>query len=401
MAVGVLVFGAALGASACGGGGGAGGSGGSGGASSGSGGSGGITVGSGGTMAGSGGTSGAGGAATGGSGGGGTGGGGGSGGSGGAGDGSAGDAPRDVAGDSPSGLQGGTSGKYICTPGAVYGPPAMMGALTTATGPVFDNGEGPIWVSATNTLMFTCKQNGGPLRQIWKLVPPAMAPVNLFMTIGNNGMTLDNDNTILSADHERSAIVRLNPTTGAFVEVVAGMYMGNRFKSPNDLIVRGDGNIYFSDPQYFQDRGPGPKTATTAFYRISPAPARTISVVESTGTRDPNGVALSADDNTLYTVVTADRVVKKWALNADGSINGAGTQFAQTGPIPDGMCMDCAGNLYVSTQNGLEVWSPAGAKLTTIGSNAINCSFGGADHKTLYITSTRIQWVTMSVPGLP
>jgi sugar lactone lactonase YvrE len=94
-------------------------------------------------------------------------------------------------------------------------------------------------------------------------------------------------------------------------------------------------------------------------------------------------------------------VVKKWALNADGSINGAGMQFAQTGPIPDGMCMDCAGDLYVATQNGLEVWSPAGTKLMTIGTNAINCSFGGADHKTLYITSTRLQWVTMSVPGLP
>jgi sugar lactone lactonase YvrE len=66
------------------------------------------------------------------------------------------------------------------------------------------------------------------------------------------------------------------------------------------------------------------------------------------------------------------------------------------------MCTDCAGNIYVSTQSGLEVYSPAGMRLANLGTRAINCSFGGADHKTLFVTTdTHVWYATVNIPGLP
>jgi gluconolactonase len=392
MALAALVAGGLIGCGSSGGGGGSGGAGGSGS------GSGGTATGSGGAATGSGG-SGTGGAAVDASGSGGAGTGSGGSGSGGA----TTDGGNDAAGGA-SALHGGTSGAYICPAGANYAGmmPSMNVTFTLSTGATTNNGEGPVWVGPLNALIFSSKFNGDNFRQIWKLAPPNAAQVSIKTNVGNNGMTLDNDDKIVSADHQLSAIVRLDPATGNMIDMIANQYMGKFFQSPNDVIVRGDGNIYFSDPAYFASQGKTPKTAATAFYRISPA--KEVSIIESTGTKDPNGVALSPDDNTLYTLVTADRQVKKWALNADGSINGAGVNFAATGSTPDGMCVDCAGNLYVATTGGLQVFSPAGQMITTIGSGtkAINCSFGGADHKTLFITNDdHVRYGTVSIPGLP
>ncbi|HEX3694351.1 MAG TPA: SMP-30/gluconolactonase/LRE family protein [Polyangia bacterium] len=318
------------------------------------------------------------------------------------------DAATDAGNDTGSGtLHGGTSGAYICPAAGNYAGmvPTMSGTFTMSTGANTNNGEGPVWVGPLGALIFSSKFAVGgdadDFRQIWKLAPPNAAQVSVKSNVGNNGMTLDNDDKIVSANHQLSAIVRIDPATGEMIDTIAEKYMGNYFQSPNDVIVRGDGNIYFSDPAYFASQGKKPKTATTAFYRISPA--KVVSVVEDEGTKDPNGVALSPDDNTLYTLVTADQQVKKWALGADGSINGAGANFVKTASTPDGMCVDCAGNLYVSTLSGVQVFSPAGQMVATIGGGkAINCSFGGADHKTLFITSdTHVRYGTMNIPGLP
>ena len=102
-------------------------------------------------------------------------------------------------------------------------------------------------------------------------------------------------------------------------------------------------------------------------------------------------------------MVTADRAIKKWAVNADGSLGASTILVAQTGPVPDGICMDCAGNLYVGTQSGLEIYSPAGAKLTMLlGMQAVNCSFGGVDHQTLFVTASgQVVILPMNLPGLP
>ncbi|MEA2695912.1 MAG: gluconolactonase [Myxococcales bacterium] len=313
----------------------------------------------------------------------------------------------EAGGSGGAGVHGGTSGLANCPAGGNFAgmTPALAGAMTTISRPNALNGEGPIWVPSLSTFLYTSKiPTDGNTREIWKVNLTDRTEMQIKTGVGNNGMTLDNDDKIVSVDHKISGIVRLDPATGNQLEVVVSMYMGKHFKSPNDVIVRGDGNIYFSDPAYFTNQGPQDKTASTAFYRVSPAPARVVSIVESTGSKDPNGVALSPDDNTLYTVVTADRLVKKWTLATDGSVMGAGATFVpQTGSTPDGMCVDCAGNLYVATQAGLEVYGPnGGTKLTTLGPAAINCSFGGADHKTLFVTNDGGVWfATVNIPGLP
>src|SRR5260370_6653097 len=195
--------------------------------------------------------------------------------------------------------------------------------------------------------------------------------------------------------------VRLDPANGSVLRIIADQYNGAYFLSPNDVIVRSDGNIYFSDPAYFASEGKRPKIPNTAFYRISPGGQ--VSQIMNAGTKDPNGVALSPDGNTLYTVITVDQQVSKWALNPDGSINGAGQSFAQTAMIPDGMCVDCAGNVYVSTLAGVQVFDPAGQMVATIGGGkAVACTFGGAHRQTLFISSDPpVPWGTVNNPGLP
>ncbi|HEY2903404.1 MAG TPA: SMP-30/gluconolactonase/LRE family protein [Polyangia bacterium] len=331
------------------------------------------------------------------------------------------DANIDATGDRPSdaigpALPGGASGRTICPAGVGYSgmTPAMTGAITMGQGEILANAEGPVWMASQGAFLFTAKMPGrDDIRRIGKFTMPGAVQTFIKVSsgntnLGNLGMTLDNDDQLLTADTQLSAVTRVDPVTGDTVETIAAQYMGRAFESPNDLIVRGDGNIYFSDPDNANVLGPKPKTGNTAVYRI--APNQEISVLEIIGpetaqhTNDPNGVALSPDDNTLYFIITHRTQVKKFALGADGAPVGASTVFAsKTGMTPDGMCVDCAGDVYVSTQAGVEVYDPAGNKLTTIGpAGAINCSFGGSDHQVLFVTAApHVWWVNMNIPGLP
>ena len=120
----------------------------------------------------------------------------------------------------------------------------------------------------------------------------------------------------------------------------------------------------------------------------------------------PNGIELSPDENTLYVGDVGNRTIAKFTLAADGSVMMAtGVNFvAQTmHDTVDGMCVDCAGNVYASTSGGVEVYSSAGTYIGTVPTGeASNCTFGGADRKTMYVTSRAVlKYVTLNVAGLP
>ena len=187
------------------------------------------------------------------------------------------------------------------------------------------------------------------------------------------------------------------------------MYMGTRFNSPNDLTVRSDGTIYFSDPNTSQTPSPTPQTQTRA-YRVAPGGA--VSVVDATLT-NPNGMTLSIDEATLY--VSSNNGVFAYAVAADGSTGPRPTTPITTMNI-DGMGIDCAGNLYGAVINTLNVvvFSPSGAMIgmITVPGNptpqgVTNVAFGGADHKRLYITAQGssgtqgLYQVDLNVPGMP
>jgi len=235
-------------------------------------------------------------------------------------------------------------------------------------------------------------------------VVPGQAAVVLNSDVGSNGIALGPNGELYLAVHKDGSIRRLSPATPTTSTVVAAQYMGKRFNSPNDVVVRSDGTVYFSDPDAYQAPQPAPQ-AKTRVYRVSPG--GDVSVVDET-IGQPNGVLLSLDEQTLY--VSGGGGLLKFPVMADGS-TGARAPFgngtAYTGS--DGMAIDCAGDLYVALNAAVVVLSPAGTELGRInvtGAQGVtNTAFGGADRKTLFITTLDskpgIFKVDLGVPGLP
>ena len=125
-----------------------------------------------------------------------------------------------------------------------------------------------------------------------------------------------------------------------------------------------------------------------------------------TSSSRPNGIELSLDENTLYVGDVGNSTIVKYTLAADGTVSATGTMFAsaQSGHNTfDGMCVDCAGNVYVGTSGGVEAWTSTGTFIGTVPTGeSSNCTFGGADRKTMYVTSRALlKYVTLGVPGLP
>jgi gluconolactonase len=275
--------------------------------------------------------------------------------------------------------------------GATYGDPISgIGSVQQIGAPQSDYFafiEGPVWISKVGALFFSDNASS-PSERIFKVVPPGTSAALFVGTSGSNGLAVDNDNQIVAADQRNRRIVRFDSTSGQSV----GTAISTGSAKPNDVLVRSDGTIYFTDPD-------------TGFYQISPAGVLSAAMKPTQGSR-PNGIELSLDENTLYVGDVGNKSITKYPVAADGSVTTASvaTFVAQTkSDTVDGMCVDCAGNVYASTSNGVEVYSSAGSYIGTVPTGeASNCTFGGADRKTMYVTSRSVlKYVTLNVPGLP
>lgn len=215
---------------------------------------------------------------------------------------------------------------------------------------------------------------------------------------GTNGLAVDAAGLLYGASHRVGGLVRFE-ANGAET-VLVDNYQGARLNSPNDLAIRSDGTIYFSDPSY-QAPSPQPQS-TTRLYRWSP----TTGIVALADLYQPNGVTLSLDETSLY--VSTSTNVLRYPVNPDGSL-GDSVSFAQG--ESDGMGLDCAGNLYLTRGSEVIVLSPQGSELGRIQVNGVqsvtNVAFGGADRTVLYVTALGfgeqkgLFSVKLGVPGLP
>jgi len=267
-----------------------------------------------------------------------------------------------------------------------------MGTINQVTAPspdYFAFLEGPVWIGSLSTLFFSDNASS-PTERIWKLVPPSTTPTVFVAASGSNGLGVDNNDQIIATIQRAPlGINRFNPMTGQ-----AGTLIPTTAK-PNDVIVRSDNNIYFSDP-------------ASGFYRIAPG-STTVSAAMKLPNNggQPNGIELSLDENTLYVGDVAQQKIFKFTLAADGTVmtsTGAELVSQTMRTTVDGMCIDCAGNIYAGTQGAIEVYSSTGTYIGSIVTNAqtSNCTFGGADRKTLYMTTpAAIKYVTLGIPGLP
>jgi gluconolactonase len=297
----------------------------------------------------------------------------------------------------------------VCQAGAPAEPPLPGAALsaTRAQGG-FSFLEGPVWIADSGHLLVSDMGTAtGPQQvqpsTIYRLAPPAPA-ATFVAASGSNGLALSPDGQqIIAATHDNRTVSAYRLSDGAR-SVVAADYQGRAFNSPNDVTVRADGVVYFTDPNFQRGRRPDAMGGRTGVFRVVNGQ---VTLVDNT-VRQPNGIALSPDGRTLYVGAYGENRIYAYAVQPDGSTGGR-TVFAAISS-PDGVTVDCAGDLYwVSHNDGrVHVFSPAGAELGTIssGPEATNAAFGGSDRRTLYITAGRtgdygIYSIPLGVPGYP
>jgi gluconolactonase len=257
--------------------------------------------------------------------------------------------------------------------------------------------EGPVWIGDALYFSDFGLDQRFPSR-IRKLGPDGSVGV-AFEDSGSNGLAVDGAGNLVAASHKDKALVRIDPASGKRT-IIAGRSDGQPFNSPNDIAIARDGTLYFTDPDYQQTAAPG-RQPVTGIYRVGADGKVTL----LDGSRkNPNGIALSPDESLLY-VNALDGVLRAYPV-VDGVARLPGRAVVTGLDGPDGMTVDCRGNVYV-TEHGakrVRVFSPEGKELATIrvDANVTNTAFGGADGKTLYITGAAALWqVRLDLPGKP
>ncbi|MCK6532956.1 MAG: SMP-30/gluconolactonase/LRE family protein [Polyangiaceae bacterium] len=288
-------------------------------------------------------------------------------------------------GGSSTGGAGGSGGAS-----AWVDPLAGMGLVEKVAGG-FSFTEGPVWFAKTGKLFFSDIPNS----RIHELAPPGSVSVFREPSGQSNGLGIDQNGLLVACEHQGRRVSRTQ--AGGTVVAVASSYQGKKLNSPNDVIVKKDGNLYFTDPPY----GGNPnELGFQGVFRVDPSGA--LSLVSSDMFR-PNGIALSPDEKTLYVTDSEQNFLRTYVVGSDGAVSGA-KKFLDTSPAPDGMAVNLQGDLFISTQAGVEVYKADGTPLGTIkvAEQPANCTFGGADGKTLYITARKALYrVSLAVAGLP
>jgi gluconolactonase len=250
--------------------------------------------------------------------------------------------------------------------------------------------EGPQWIADEGVLLFT--DAAGVIYQV-----AANDEISEFRVPSNgaNGLAVDPKGRLLAAENKTRRVTRTE--SDGTVIPIAEQFEGIRLNQPNDIAVRSDGTIYFTDPYY------GDGTTELDFhgvFRIAPDGSLTAEY-RGAVTEQPNGVALSPEESRLYVANWSGNVVWMFEVSDDGSLSEA-QPFVTTGDGPDGMAIDNAGNLFVATAQGIEAYAPDGARwgIIEVPRTPANASFGGADGRTLYITAGEgLYRVTLTNPG--
>ena len=261
--------------------------------------------------------------------------------------------------------------------------------------------EGPVWISEGRYLLFNDIQTARRM----KYTPGQGATVAMEKTNEANGLTRDLQGRIVSAEHLTRRVTRFE--ADGSVTVIANSFGGKRLLRPNDVIVKSDGAIYFTDPG--GPLAPDQWDVTVAgVYRVS-ADLGTMSLLveDMVG---PNGLAFSPDESILYVNDARRRHIRAFDLLPNGTLAKQTSRiFADLGGpepgVPDGMKVDTQGNVYTGGGGGLYIMDKTGKKLGRIvhGQPATtNVAFGGDDWKTLYFTTRSTLFsVNVKIAGVP
>jgi gluconolactonase len=305
--------------------------------------------------------------------------------------------------------------------------PAHPHMQRVATG--FKWTEGPLWLASNKLLFAEIPSNS---IRMWD---PATSSVSIVLQPsgyqgsepyngpepGSNAMTLDACGRVTVAGHAQRDVWRLDSVDPhGPITILADTYQGKRLNSPNDLVYKSDGSLYFTDPPYGlrqqNDADPAKELTFSGVYRIPAAvaqepgapPDREHLQLLVKDLPRPNGLAFSPDEKYLYVDNSEPHMFwMRYDVHADGSL-GNPKLFAEAGiyakhGAPDGMKVDVEGNVYSAGPGGVWIFSPAGKHLATIAvpETVGNLAWGDADHKTLYVCATgSVYRIRLNVQGV-
>ncbi len=274
--------------------------------------------------------------------------------------------------------------------------------------------EGPIWIPEGYLLFSDTVDN-----VIYKWTPDNKVSIfrhnsgysgsdtSAFREAGSNGLTLDSQGRLTINELGNRRVTRLE--ADGQVTVMADKYEGKKLNSPNDLVYKSDGSLYFTDPPFgllktFDD--PNKELPFSGVYRVADGKVKLINR-DLTG---PNGLAFSHDEKHLYVGNwnVNQRVIMRYEIDADGNLS-RGKVFVdmadtpQDNQAPDGMKVDKKGNLYIAGPGGVWIVSPEGEHLGLIRVPELpaNMAWGDSDGKTLYLTArSGLYRVRLNIPGV-
>ena len=262
--------------------------------------------------------------------------------------------------------------------------------------------EGPLWWKEGGYLVFSDIHNN--CRMKWSVGrPPTVFHEN---TNRSNGLTRDLQGRLVAAEHYSRRVTRTEPDGS--ITVIANTFQGRQLNRPNDVVVKSDGSIYFTDPWTHRRPREQWEHTISGVYRVSPDLGTITLLVGDFLT--PNGLAFSPDEKILYINDSRRGHIRAFDVQDDGTLGLASDHVlcdlrgSQPG-VPDGMKVDIEGNIYCGGSGGLWVLDERGRQLGIVahGQTATtNLAFGGNDWKTLFFTSRNtLGSVQAKIAGVP
>ena len=262
--------------------------------------------------------------------------------------------------------------------------------------------EGPLWWKEGGYLLFSDIHNDRRMRY----TPGQGAVVEMQPNNRANGLTRDLQGRLIACEHDTRRISRQE--LDGSITVVASSFQGRRLNRPNDVVVKSDGSIYFTDPWTLRTPPEQWDLTFTGVFRVSPDLGTITLVVDDF--IFPNGLMLSPDESILYVNDSRRAHIRAFDLNPNGTLakqsDRVVADLSSSAPgVPDGMKVDAEGNIYCGGSGGIHVLDPSGKKLGLIEHGAgstTNLAFGGDDWKTLYFTTWYyLGSVQLNIPGSP